>query len=265
MENTGVDYHLHTYYSDGKYSPTEVVKWAKKNELHTIAITDHDGVDGIFEAQIAGEALDITVIPGIELSSVMENGKGLHILGYNIDIKNEELIEVCQATIKSREERNEKFLQALGEEGYPLELKDLTFREGQSFIGKPIFARALVDKGYVSTMEEAFDGILNSKKLRAIKKDKISTKKAIEIIKGAKGIPVLAHPALVRGIGERDTEEFYANLDKILSELKKMGLSGLECYYPKHSHDETLRFVDLAEKYHLHITTGSDYHGYEKP
>ncbi|MEG0662330.1 MAG: hypothetical protein RR472_03550, partial [Anaerovoracaceae bacterium] len=143
----------------------------------------------------------------------------------------------------------------------PLTLAELTFRKGQDFIGKPMIARAMVNKGYIQETGDAFSGIFATEKLRAIKKKKISEKEAIKLILDAGGIPVLAHPALIRGLGQRETAEFYAHLDCLLGRLKKLGLKGIECYYPQHSEEEQLAFVHLAEKYHLHITTGSDYHG----
>jgi predicted metal-dependent phosphoesterase TrpH len=260
MEHS-VDYHNHTYYSDGTDSPAKVVKRAKEKGLHTIAITDHDGVDGIGEAMVAGEALDIRVIAGIELSAKGEGGENVHILGYHIDPKEPRLLAAIQEIREKREERNEKLLAALAEEGYPLAMEDLITREGQSFIGKPIFARAMVKKGYIDCPEQAFDEIFSKPALRKIKKMKLPVGEAIDLIKGAGGIPVLAHPMEVDKIGKRGTEKFYENLDLLLGNLRKKGLRGLECFYPDHTEEETMKLIDLAEKYHLHITRGSDYHG----
>lgn len=256
-----VDYHNHTYFSDGVDSPTEVVKRAKKKGLHTISITDHDGVDGIREAMIAGEALDVRVIPGIELSAKTQSGGDIHILGYYIDPENPQLTEAIKDIREKREERNRKLLTALAEEGYPLSMEDLVTRKGQTFIGKPIFARAMVRKGYIDEPQQAFDEIFSRPALKAIKKKKLSMEEAVWVIRQAGGIPVLAHPMLVEKIGERGSAEFYKNLDRIVRELRKEGLKGLECFYPDHTEEETMKMIDLAEKYHLHITTGSDYHG----
>lgn len=255
-----VDHHVHTYYSDGQLSPAEIVEWAYNKGLDQIAITDHDGTGGVKEAAEAGKLKGITVIPGIEFSTEAENGVSLHILGYNIDIDNSELAEACHEIRLKRQARNEKFLKALNEEGYALTAEDLVLREGQDFIGKPIFARALVRKGYISEPAEAFEKVFTSEKLRAIRKEKIPAKRAIELIGRANGTAVLAHPGLIRNIGERGSREYYANLERLLKSLKKYGLAGMECNYSKHTKEEEKRFK-MANKFNLHITSGSDYHG----
>lgn len=261
--NQKVDYHIHTHYSDGTDSPTKVVKWAKEQGLSVISITDHDGVGGIDEAMIAGEALDIKVIPGIELSAETGDGIGVHILGYHIDHRNGELLDACSEIREKRQYRNRKYREALAQEGYPLSEEDLMLRPDQDFIGKPIFARAMERKGYIEHAKDAFTGIFATAKMKSIKKEKISAKRAIDLIRGAGGIAVLAHPCQIDGIGKRGTQEFYENLNDLVKELKRKGLKGIECFYKDHSHEEELKTVELAEKYHLHITTGSDYHGIE--
>lgn len=268
--NSNVDYHLHTYYSDGSMSPTEIVKRAKKMEYIEIAITDHDGIDGVKEAQIAGKALDINVMSGIELSAKYESEEfpeeiSLHILGYRIDIKNKELLAALADIREKRKERNEKLLRALADMGYELHDEDLYFSDEQDYLGKPLIARALVKKGFINHAKEAFEEgkFLEAPEIKKIRKEKISFEEAIKLIKGAGGIPVLAHPMKIRGIGERGSSEFFGNLDKILRKLKIAGLSGLECYHSDHTEEEALKMVEYAEKYHLHITQGSDYHGPE--
>ncbi len=256
-----VDYHNHTYYSDGTDSPTEVVKRAKEKGYHTIAITDHDGVDGVGEGIIAGEALDIRVIAGIELSTKSEIGSDIHILGYHIDPKNPELLDACRRIREKREDRNRRLLAALEEDGYPLTMEELVTGPGQDFIGKPTIARAMVKKGYINHTWEAFRNIFAQPHMRKIKKMKLPTQEAIDLVKGAGGIAVLAHPMEISKIGKRGSPEFFENLDDLLKTLRKQGLKGIECIYPDHSEEETLKLIDLAEKYHLHITTGSDYHG----
>ena len=134
-------------------------------------------------------------------------------------------------------------------------------REGQDFIGKPIFARALVNKGYIDDIKEAFtEKVFKSERLRAIKRKVASTDEIIRLIIGAGGIPVLAHPGVARGLGEKGSDEFFDNMDRLIARLKSQGLEGVECYYPKHTDDEAQRFVSLANKYNLKITRGSDFH-----
>ncbi len=268
MMSNKVDYHLHTYYSDGSMSPTEIVKRAKDLEYTEIAITDHDGIDGVKEAQIAGKALEISVISGIELATEYESEEfdekiDMHILGYRIDIKNKELNTELEKIKEKRKKRNDKLLKVLKDMGYELSMEDLQLEEEQEYIGKPVIARALVRRGYIKSAKEAFEPsqFLEASQAKAVKKEKISSEYAIQLIKTAGGTAVLAHPMKIKKIGERGTAEFYNNLDALLRILKKAGMKGIECFHPAHKEEESLHLVELAEKYHLHITEGSDYHG----
>ncbi|MDO4545717.1 MAG: PHP domain-containing protein [Bacillota bacterium] len=263
MDQYKVDFHIHTNYSDGQASPTSIVKKAKELDYDMIAITDHDGVDGVREALIAGEAVNLKVVTGIELATETEAGIGLHILGYYIDVDNRHLKDVLQDLAEKRNARNERLIGLLREMGYEISMEDLKQVQANAYIGKPIIARALAKKGYVDHPKAAFaDGqFLGSREAKAIKKEKLKTAEAIALIIEAGGIPVLAHPIQTRGIGDPGSEEFYTGLDSILRTLKKQGLKGLECYHPDQNEEQTMRFIQLAEKYHLHITKGSDFHG----
>lgn len=263
------DLHLHTYFSDGSMSPTDIVKRAKEMDYELIAITDHDGVDGVTEGMIAGKALGIKVIPGIELSAENDQGISMHILGYYIDIHHVELTKKLTELKEKRWERNQRLLAVLNQMGYEISLADLSFTEGQDYIGKPIMARALLKKGYITHARQAFEPgkFLESPEAKAVKKDKISAKEAIDLIDKAGGIAVLAHPMKIKKIGERGSQTFFEELEKMIQQLKANGLKGIECYHTDQTNEESLRLVELAEKYHLHITEGSDYHGpeFEKP
>ena len=258
MENK-TDYHIHTYYSDGTLSPTEIVKWGKQEKLDQMAITDHDGIDGIPEAMIAAEALDMIVIPGIEFSVDEPGDITMHMLGYYIDSSNEKLQKKLSDVKAKRKERNDKLMAALSDLGYPLDYEDIKKRGGKDYLGKPDFARALVEKGYISEFAEAFESgrFLMSEEIGRIKKEKMSAKEAIELIAGAGGIPVLAHPMKVFGL----KGDYFEALENLIVTLKKYGLKGIECVYPEHSEEETRRLISIAEKHKLHITQGTDYHG----
>lgn len=265
-----MDYHLHTYFSDGSMSPSDIVKRANDLEYTEIAITDHDGINGVAEAQIAGKVLGLSVIAGIELSTeymaeAFETPLSLHILGYHIDIKNRQLLDELEVLRENRRRRNEKLLKALKDMGFDLSLDDLTVHKDGDYIGKPVIARAMKRKGYINTVKAAFEPgmFLESKEIKEIKKDKISAQRAIELIKDAGGISVLAHPMKIKKMSQRGSDAFYSELDGIIRDLKKAGLKGIECYHTDHGEEESLKLVELAEKYHMHITRGSDYHGPE--
>jgi 3',5'-nucleoside bisphosphate phosphatase len=259
------DLHLHTYYSDGTLSPGEVVEWAKEKGLTTIAITDHDGVGGMLEGIEAGKKLGIKVIPGIEISAQNQDGIGLHILGYDINLHYKPLIDACDSMRQKRKIRNAQLMKALNNLGYSLNWEDLNLKPGQDYIGKPHFAIALVKKGYVHSPKEAFahNGVFGAKEIRRIKKEKVPAQVAIDLITGAGGMAVLAHPAKISHLGERGTQGFYDRLDTLLDQLKAMGLGGLECVYPEHSDEETIQFTIMAHRHGLKVTGGSDYHGPE--
>lgn len=256
--NYKVDFHTHSYYSDGLLKPTELVKMYKEKGYDLIALTDHDGVAGVSEAMIAGEALEMQIVPGIEFGCGYDFGEDrveLHILGYHIDIENEKLLTYIKKARDAREVRNEKLLAHLNDLGFELSREDLITRPKQDYIGKPDFARALRRKGIAHDhMWEIFD---------QVEKEKISVYEAIEVIREAGGIAVLAHPMKIKKIGIADEPEFWDNLDIIVRDLKKHGLKGMECYHPSADHEQALKLVVMAGKYHLHITEGSDFHGDE--
>lgn len=283
-----VDYHFHSTFSDGTKRPTELVKWYKNNGYDEIALTDHDGIDGIKEAKIAAEALGIQVISGVEIStnlSVDFKNKPIdvHVLGYRFDENNAELISKLKGLRRFRAERNDLLIKKLNEMGYEISYEDIlkcTNRSNQTYIGKPNIADTLVDKGYIKNRNDAFeDGkFLESPEIKAIKKEQMNIADAIHLIKDAGGIAVIAHPmeifeeekyfveALVkcsRNIPKEyyGKQKFFKWLFEELKKLKRQGLGGLECYHPSASEEDSHNLVKIAEKLKLHITRGSDYHG----
>jgi hypothetical protein len=260
-----LDLHLHTYYSDGTMSPEELVQYAKACGVETIAITDHDGMGGLAEGMDAGKRLGVHVIPGIELSTEDEEGVYMHILGYCFNPEQEALKREVELIRRKRVERNEKLLAALREIGCKLSREDLQLRDGQDYVGKPTFALALMRKGYVSSPKDAFkEGrFMRSDEVRRVHREKISTRKAIELIREAGGIPVLAHPMKISHLVKREGEDFFEKLDGQLQKLKQWGLAGMECYYSGHLPESTVQLVHLANKYKLIVTAGSDFHGVE--
>ena len=257
-----VDYHIHSYYSDGTMSPVELVRKYHDDEYNIISITDHDGIDGVKEAMRAGEALLMQVVTGVEFSTEYKNHE-LHLLGYKFDPDNEALNNKLAELKAKRRERNERLVKKLCEMGYELSMEELEKSTPKGYMGKPVIARLMVKKGYIPDVAAAFEPgkIFESDEVKAIKRKKMNTVEAIELVNGAGGIAVLAHPGKIKSLGEKGTEEYRNNLDELLRELKKAGLKGMECIHPSHSEEEVMDFVNLAGKYHLHITEGSDYHG----
>lgn len=259
------DFHIHSYFSDGTMKPTDLVRMYQEDEYDMISITDHDNIDGVNEAMIAGEAIRIKVVPGIEFSTVDENNTEIHLLGYYFDIEDENLLGKIELLRKVRNKRNEELLKVLNDMGYELTLDDLKLRPKQKYIGKPNFALALAKKGYIKEPKDAFvEGkFLESPEIKAIKREKISIYEAIDLLKAAGGMAVVAHPMKINNLGEKGSDEFFNNLDILIKKLKVAGLKGLECYHPSATSEDSLKLVEIAEKYHLHITEGSDFHGHE--
>ncbi len=249
------DYHVHTNYSDGTMRPVDLVKKFKDDGYDLIAITDHDTVGGIMEAEIAGEAVELKVIPGIEISAKIDvdgQDSEVHILGYHIDPKNKELLETCEKLLQYRRDRNNLVVKKLEEMGYELKLEELIKVPGVDFVGKPDFVRAFEEKGI--KMEDPWEF------LASIPKTRITAQEAINVIRAAGGIAVLAHPMKIRELRPQE-EGFFERLDPVVRELRKGGLKGMECYHPSADDDDSLKLVQVAGKYHLHITKGSDFHG----
>lgn len=251
------DMHIHSVYSDGWATPVELVRKYKDDDYDVVSLTDHDNVAGVHDALVSGEALRIQVIPGIELSTKKElDGWGyaseIHVLGYNIDIENKSLLDLSERLLRSRRERNEALIERLRAEGYNLDEELIRMRNGGGYIAKPDIVRALEALGV-----DRKDGwsMLDSRQ-----RYMPSVEEGISAIRDAKGIPVLAHPMKISGLRPGE-EGFFGRLSDLLRHLKKAGLGGMECFHPSANQEHRLKLVDLAGRYHLHITEGSDFHG----
>lgn len=263
MDLKNVDLHVHSNLSDGVLSIQDVVEEIKNQGTTIMAITDHDGVCGIEEAKKVAEKIGgIKVIPGIEFSASGPGGEEIHLLGYFIDLENYALKEVIEDARESRRQRNVELYKALTEMGIPICEDDFSGIPNDGYIGKPLIARKLMEKGLVENFQEAFkDGkFLDSKEIRRIKKRKASAEKIIAVIKKAGGLSVLAHPMKIKQIGIRGSSEFWESLESLARKLKDYGLGGLECYYPSHTEEEREKILELAAKLDLFVTKGSDFH-----
>ncbi|OGW14332.1 MAG: hypothetical protein A3G93_12680 [Nitrospinae bacterium RIFCSPLOWO2_12_FULL_45_22] len=256
--NSKVDLHIHTWASDGKKAPREIVSKAKAHALATIAITDHDNLSGIEEALVEGESLGVEVIPGVELSVQYKDYKDIHILGYYIRWREGELVNTLLEFQQRRLERGEKILaktnQCLKNKGKrPLDYESI-LREARGSLGRMHLARELVGHGYVADINEAFSRYLNPCN---IPKARCTVQEAVAIIKGVAGLSVLAHPRLITPDQKL--------LEEIVAEFKGYGLDGLEGIYPGLAYSDLKFYQYLCQKYDLILTGGSDYHGDEEP
>jgi predicted metal-dependent phosphoesterase TrpH len=245
-----VDLHIHTTASDGKLSPAEIVRKAAGLGLRYIAISDHDTVDGIAPALEAALAFpELTVIPAVELSTEVSEGE-IHVLGYFIDYQDAGFITTLDGLRHSRRERGRKMVTRLGELDLDISWDRVQEIAGDASIGRPHVAQALLEKGYITDMREAFDLYLGKGKPAYVEREKITPSQAVQIIIKAKGLPVLAHP-------------YTAGRDPklVVGELKAAGLMGVEAYYGEYNETEINRLVALANNAGLVATGGSDYHG----
>ncbi len=251
MKERYIDLHVHTNYSDGSFTPKEVVEYCKKVGVIAVGITDHDNIDGIKEAIIEGEKLGVEVVPGVEISCDFKDSseEEIHILGYYIDYENAKLKQTLKFFQEARQKRAYKIFNKLVSLGIPIKEEDV-FKDSIKSIGRLHFARVLKEKNLVSSIKEAFELYLGYGKPAYEAKLKVSPKEAISLIVEAKGIPILAHPYL----------EISMNT-KSIKELIEYGIKGIEVYHSKHSKNITDELLLLAEKYDLLITGGSDCHG----
>ena len=246
-----IDLHIHTTASDGEFSPTEILNKAINMGLTHIAITDHDTINGLNEAISYGKDKDIKIIPGVELNTKVDLGQ-MHILGYYIDYTNRDFLDMMKVFENDRNERNELFIKQFKEIGIDITMEDVKKYAIGSVVGKPHFARVLMEKGYIDDVQEGFDKYFNVEPLKNIKRRSFEPEKIIKLIKKAGGIAVLAHPQSLK-LDEN-------SLRKKILELKSYGLDGLECYHSKQTYDEMKLFKKIAEDNNLLITLGSDYH-----
>jgi len=246
------DLHTHSTASDGQYTPAELVRLAKARGIEVLALTDHDTLDGVEAAVDAGEALGLRVLRGVELGTA--EYEDLHILGYRVTPGAPELTELCGKAKAARDERKYRIIDFLREKGVELSLEEVEAIAGGDVIGRPHFAQAMVRRGYVRSNREAFDRYLDTAEFHEkVKRFKVKARLCLEAIKAAGGRTSLAHPYQV---GLEDEA-----LEALVRDLKDWGLDAMECYYPRHTPEQTAFYLRLAEKYELHVTGGSDFHG----
>lgn len=240
------DLHIHTTFSDGSKTPDEIVRYAKRQHLEAIAISDHDTFGGIDPAKQESNG-KITVIPAVELSTKFE-GYDLHVLGYFVDYKDSQLVHEVSRFRAARATRAKKIVDNLNDMGVSVDFNRIKHFSAGGAIGRPHIAKALVDTGYVIDESEAFTEYIGYDSPAYVPKYKIHPFEAIKLIKAAGGIPVWAHPG---SLGTQDLVQVFV----------ENGLMGIEIYHPNHHFYDRQRFEKLARKYGLLVTGGTDYHG----
>jgi predicted metal-dependent phosphoesterase TrpH len=252
-----IDLHTHSTASDGSFRPAEVVRLAKDAGLKALALTDHDTTDGLAEAVAAGQKLGVEVIPGVEISAKFTDDT-MHILGYFIDYHSGRLEERLAVLQQARKERNPKIVAKLNALGIPITLEQVERLSGGGQVGRPHIARALLESGYVSTIQQAFDIYLRNGAKAYVPKFRFPPHEALDMIREAGGIPVVAHPFTL-GLGSAGA------LKEALADLKSQGLAGIEVFYSEHTPEQEALYLKLAQELGLLVTGGSDFHGDNKP
>jgi predicted metal-dependent phosphoesterase TrpH len=245
-----VDLHTHSTTSDGLLAPSQLLRQAHEAGLDLIALTDHDSTDGVFEATETGTQEGVQVIPGVEVNTTLPDRRGeAHVLGYYVDMADTRFQENLRFIREARVRRAEQMVERLRAQGF-----DVTWERvrelAKGTVGRPHIALALMERGYASSIADAFDKYISPGKPAYVPRYKLSPQDAVRLIRAAGGVPVLAHPG---GIAELS--------EQVLPDLTQIGLLGLECYYGDYDEATVSRLAGVAAQFGLIATGGSDYHG----
>jgi len=244
--NGKVDLHVHTSYSDGVYSPYEIMQKAKKAEIDVLSITDHDNTNAIREATKIGEELGIEVIPGVEISSEI-GGKEIHILAYFFEADNPELEHYLNFFREERKKRAARIVKKLNNLGLSISMEDVMQKAQISAVGRPHIAQAMLDKGLTSSFFEAFNKYIGNGGPAYEKKVYFSPQSAFKIINDAGGLSFIAHPGNMP--------------ESLLYDLIEAGVDGIEVTHPSHTKQQEKFYRGIVNSYFLLESGGSDFHG----
>jgi hypothetical protein len=248
-----IDLHSHTTESDGTFSPAELIAEAARVGVKTLGISDHDTFAGYDLARPLARDAGVDLVRGIELSTKL-HGQSVHLLGYFFhEDRLDDFRPWVVGTQASRRDRNVRLAARLRDLGINITIEEVEAR-GRGMTGRPHFAQILVEKGYVKTLQQAFDDYLDASAKGYVNRDEPQFAEAVARIGRARGIASLAHPIRVKG-----------DLAAMLPELCKAGLTAIEAYHTDHSPEDTRLYLDLAERHGLLVTGGSDFHGLAKP
>lgn len=251
-----VDLHTHTTYSDGTFTPEEIVKYAAEKNLSSIAITDHDTVDGIEEGIKYGKKYGVEIIPGIEFSAKY-NDINVHILGLFLNPLDIDLNNKLKYIREKRNDRNIKIIEKLKDKNIDISYDYVKSLSGGEVVSRGHIAKAMINKGYCSSVSECFRNFLSQGNSCYVQREVFTYDETINIIHKAGGISVMAHPFLY-GLDNNE-------LDKMLYYCKKAGLDGIECFYSTHSENQMRLIKKLSKIHNLCVSGGSDFHGKNKP
>ena len=253
-----IDLHLHSTNSDGTDTPEELVIRGRQIGLKAMALTDHDTLGGVGEFLAACRKHGMTGIAGVEISVAVEEGTGtLHILGYGLDPEHPLVKESLGRVLDGRAWRNGQILSKLNELGLEVAWDEVQACAGEDVVGRPHLAQALINRGYVSSVQEAFDRYLAKGRPAYVDRYRLYPEEGIRMIREAGGVAVIAHPFT--------WESDERTLEAGLVALKAMGLAGVEAAYSEYGPERTVTLLRMAKKHGLLTTGGSDYHGLAKP
>lgn len=251
-----IDLHTHSTASDGTFSPAKLVAEAKRVGLKAFALTDHDTMDGVKEASLAAQQMEIELVPGVEFSTEYE-GHEIHMLGYYVSEEYPRLKAKLEEFRDFRTNRNVRMAERLQKEGFSITMEQLEEKFPDCVLTRAHFARFLYESGQIPDIRTAFQHYIGEKCCCYIERPKISPTEAVVLIREAGGLAVLAHPVLYH-LDEKV-------LEQMIAEAKEAGLCGLEAIYSENTDEDEKRFRKLAESYGLLISGGSDFHGKNKP
>jgi predicted metal-dependent phosphoesterase TrpH len=252
-----VDLHCHSTASDGSLSPAQVVHRARANGLAGLSLTDHDTVAGVAEAADEARRIGLPFISGIEISCDVPKPATLHMLGYGVDPRDPVLLDMTRQLVEFRNTRNPRIVRNLNELGVHVTLEEWQQEAGGQVLGRPHLAAVLVRKGYVSSVQQAFDKYLAQGSPAYADKERLAPDRAIQMIHEAGGLAVLAHPVQLR----------YAHDAQLVATVRRLGdagLDGIETIHSHHTPELTGRYSALADELGLLKTGGSDFHGESK-
>ena len=247
-----IDLHMHSTFSDGSFTPEELVSNAAKIGLSAIALTDHDGLLGMERFMEACRTHGIRGVPGVEISVDFE-GATMHMLGYFLNHQDPVLSERLASLRRGREERNVLILERLNALGLPLTWEEVAAHAREDVVGRPHFAMAMIQRGYVQKKDDAFDRYLGRGKPAYVERFRFTVEESLAMIREAGGVSVLAHPFSL-DLGRR-------RLRALLEDLAAKGLQGIEAYYPEHSSEQHRFCIAMAGHLGLALSGGSDFHG----